>query len=95
MTLFTTQGSFSTFVRRLEEYDVIPEEERKLYRRTGGSGGQALMDAAKRREAKIAQFKKEKELRGKIMVHPTSGITFPSDGSRILLQGTPHAKRSD
>lgn len=58
-------------MRRLEDYEVVPEEDRKIYRRTGGAGvGQPLMDAAKRREAKIAQFKKEKELRGKVMVSP-------------------------
>ncbi|KAG8853534.1 hypothetical protein FRB96_008136 [Tulasnella sp. 330] len=66
--LLESQTQFQVFVRLLENYEVLPEEERKLYRRTGASsGGTTLSDAAQRRETKINQYKKEKELRAKAL----------------------------
>lgn len=42
----------------------MPEDEKKLY----GKSNSNITDMAKRREVKIAQFKKEKEIKNKIAV---------------------------
>ena len=46
----------------LEDYEIVPSEETKLFDKAGAT------DPAKRREMKIAQAKKTKELRSKISV---------------------------
>ena len=48
----------------MESYDVVDEKERKLYEKKASS----IADPATRREVKIQQFKREKELRTKIEV---------------------------
>ncbi|KAL5529587.1 hypothetical protein ACEPAG_5572 [Sanghuangporus baumii] len=56
------QAHFRAFVSLLDIYNVVPEEEKKLY----GQKASAISDASKRRDVKIAQFKKEKEIKNKI-----------------------------
>jgi immunoglobulin-binding protein 1 len=48
----------------LENYEIIPEEERKLFDRKVAQ----VADFAKRRELKINQYKKEKDLQARIEV---------------------------
>ncbi|KAL5511278.1 TAP42 [Sanghuangporus vaninii] len=57
-----SQAHFRAFVSLLGSYNVIPEEEKKLY----GQKASAISDALKRREVKIAQFRKEKEIKNRI-----------------------------
>ncbi|PAV23868.1 serine threonine phosphatase pp2a-associated [Pyrrhoderma noxium] len=51
-----------TFIGLLEAYKVIPEEEKKLFQQKSSS----VIDPATRREIKISQFKKEKEIKNRI-----------------------------
>ncbi|KAG9038492.1 hypothetical protein FRB95_001349 [Tulasnella sp. JGI-2019a] len=67
LKLSESQAHFHTFMKLLEDYDVLPEEDRKLYRKMGGGGNMTLNDAAQRRETKISQYRKEKELRSKVL----------------------------
>ena len=48
----------------MNKYEVVPEEERVLFDRRLAD----VVDYSKRRELKINQYKKEKELRGRIEV---------------------------
>lgn len=53
------------FMRRCEDYEVVPHDQRKsLYILGTGQSG----DPARRREAKIAQYKEEKALKAQIEV---------------------------
>lgn len=85
--MFGRQTQFQAFVRLLENYEVLPEEERKLYRRLGGGGGRGttLNDAAQKRETKINQYRKEKELRAKVMAS-LKGFLY----SDVLLKRAQH-----
>ena len=53
-----------SFISILEAYKVVSDEERDLYSKKVNE----IKDPAKRRELKINQFKKEKELKGRIEV---------------------------
>lgn len=48
----------------METYTVVSENERELYSKKASD----VRDPAKRRELKINQFKREKELKGRIEV---------------------------
>jgi immunoglobulin-binding protein 1 len=50
------------FLRRVHHYDIIPEDERKLYSKKSA----VVRDPARKRELKIKQFKADKELRGRL-----------------------------
>lgn len=52
------------FKQLLESYTVVPEDEKKLYAQRSST----VTEPMKRRELKIAQFKKEKEIKTKISV---------------------------
>lgn len=71
------KGHFREFASRLLGYGVIPEADKQLF----GQQAYAITDPAKRREAKIAQFKKEKELKNTISVRPRAlhELNFRSD----------------
>ena len=58
------QANLLAFVSSLENYEVTPESERELY----GKKAPAIADPARRREAKIKQYQKEKEIRSKVDV---------------------------
>ncbi|TDL24996.1 serine/threonine protein phosphatase PP2A-associated protein [Rickenella mellea] len=62
LRLRQAQGHFRNFVDFLESYEVIPENEQKLHKRKASD----IMDAAKRRDLRITQFKQEKDLKNKI-----------------------------
>ena len=62
--LGTAQRYLKSFLEMLEQYEVVPTTERELYELRSGS----VKDPAKRRELKIKQYQKEKELRTRIEV---------------------------
>ncbi|KAG5645573.1 hypothetical protein DXG03_005711 [Asterophora parasitica] len=57
-----TQQDLLRFVSYLENFEIVPEEERELHERKPS----AIADYAKRRELKIKQYQKEKDLRARI-----------------------------
>ncbi|KAF9052938.1 serine/threonine protein phosphatase PP2A-associated protein [Panaeolus papilionaceus] len=61
-SLVEAQKYVNTFIDLLHRYQVIPGEEMALYDKKTAT----VADFAKRRELKINQFKKEKELRARI-----------------------------
>ncbi|KAG6868814.1 hypothetical protein C0993_009696 [Termitomyces sp. T159_Od127] len=62
VVLQQTQKDLKTFLSCLENYEIVPQDERRLYdRRTF-----TIADPAKRRELKIKQYKKEKDLKTRI-----------------------------
>jgi hypothetical protein len=60
-------------VHQLEHYTVIPDDEKKLY----SYKSTVLVDPAKRREVKVKQYKKSKEIKDRIQVRVLS-FTFPA-----------------
>jgi hypothetical protein len=52
-------------VHQLEVYCIIPEDEKALY----ATKASTLVDPSKRREAKVNQYKKMKEIKDRIQVH--------------------------
>ncbi|KAL1709723.1 serine/threonine protein phosphatase PP2A-associated protein [Schizophyllum commune] len=56
------ESKLKTFIFTLEHYNIVPEDERKLHER----GTASIPDPARRRETKIKQFQKEKELKGRV-----------------------------
>ncbi|KAF6763899.1 serine/threonine protein phosphatase PP2A-associated protein [Ephemerocybe angulata] len=57
-----TQRYLKTFTYLLETYAIVPEVERELYEKQAS----AIRDPAKKRELKINQFKKERDLKNRI-----------------------------
>ncbi|THH17538.1 hypothetical protein EW146_g3311 [Bondarzewia mesenterica] len=57
-----SERNLFTFVSDLETYNIVPESERQLL----GKRASSIADATKRRETKIKQYQKEKELRARI-----------------------------
>lgn len=62
--LGTAQRYFKSFVETLDNYGIVPETEKQLYNQRISD----VKDMAKRRDLKIEQFQKEKDLRGGIEV---------------------------
>ncbi|KAF8637371.1 hypothetical protein AX17_002870 [Amanita inopinata Kibby_2008] len=62
LILDTTQGHLQHFLFNLENYEIVSEEDRSLYERRAS----AISNAGQRREVKIKQYQKEKDLRGQI-----------------------------
>lgn len=58
------QHHLNIFISSLEAYNIVPETERVLH----GQKASFIIDAAKRREVKIRQYKAEKDLRTRIQV---------------------------
>lgn len=58
------QSYLKSFISLVENYEIIPEDERSLYSRKTTT----VIDPAKRRDLKISQYKKEKDLRAGIEV---------------------------
>lgn len=63
----SAQVQLNGFLSLLSDYEVVPEEERRLYT-------QRVTDQISVRAAKISQFKKEKELRSKVEVRVRSAL---------------------
>lgn len=59
------QNFYQTFVHQLEIYGIIPDDEKALY----ATKASTLVDPAKRREAKVNQYKKMKEIKDRIQVY--------------------------
>lgn len=57
-----TQRYLKTFTYLLETYAIVPEVERELYEKQAST----IRDPAKKRELKINQFKKERDLKNRI-----------------------------
>jgi hypothetical protein len=72
------------FSSSVENYDIVPETERTLHQRKAS----AIRDPKKKREIKIMQYKKEKELRAKLEVS-AEGIHTPSEPSPTPVLGYP------
>lgn len=62
--VLAVQNYVKSFILLLEKYEVIPADERALY----DVKATKVADFAKRRELKINQFKKEKDLRVRVEV---------------------------
>ncbi|KAF8891249.1 TAP42-like protein [Infundibulicybe gibba] len=62
-SLDKTKAYLQEFLSYLDNYEIIPEDERVLYTRPS-----LTTDPARRRETKIKQYKKEKELQTRIEV---------------------------
>lgn len=66
---------FRRFLAQLESHQVIPATERSLYEKSTST----VKDPAKRRELKIQQYRKEKELRTRIEVGTYTMSNDPHD----------------
>lgn len=62
--MFLFQKDLHAFLSYLEDYEIVPEEERALYKQKASM----IADPAKKREVKIKQYQKEKLLRVRIEV---------------------------
>ncbi|TFK42393.1 TAP42-like protein [Crucibulum laeve] len=62
VSLIEAEKYLKSFFALLENYQIVPEEERALYSRKASD----TTDAARRRELKINQFKKEKDIKARI-----------------------------
>lgn len=58
------QRYLRSFVETLDNYEIVPAAERELYEKRSSN----LRDSAKRRELKIKQYQKEKDIRTRIEV---------------------------
>ena len=67
-----------SFVRYLELYEVITEEDKALY----GRPALSVTDPAKRRELKIKQYKREKDIKARIEVCPCTRRNAPREFTR-------------
>ncbi|ETW86106.1 hypothetical protein HETIRDRAFT_311119 [Heterobasidion irregulare TC 32-1] len=95
-----SEANLLAFVSGLENYEVVPESERELY----GKKAPAVADPARRREAKIKQYQKEKEIRSKIDVcrrHATgnslddSPTDFDLIASLLPISASPSAEEGE
>lgn len=66
-TLMFYKQLYRAFVSSLETYGIVPEAERDLQSQAAAS----VIDAQKRRELKIRQYQKEKEIKTRIQVCST------------------------
>jgi hypothetical protein len=62
--LAQSQTQIRRFLSTLDSYEIIPQEDKELYARDASG----VTNPALRRELKIKQYKREKELRGRIEV---------------------------
>ncbi|KAF9526959.1 serine/threonine protein phosphatase PP2A-associated protein [Crepidotus variabilis] len=62
------------FIGLLEKYNVVPEEEQKLY----GKNATKVSDFAKKRQLKIDQFKKEKDIKARLEKLRAQGLNKQS-----------------
>lgn len=51
-------------MHQLEHYEIVPDDEKKLYARKSST----VADPAKRREMKVSQYKKTKDIKDRIEV---------------------------
>ncbi|EPQ57884.1 TAP42-like protein [Gloeophyllum trabeum ATCC 11539] len=96
--LLQAQRHLRTFLTNLENYHIITEVELAAYEKSAAM----MANAAQRREAKIQQYRREKELRGKIEASPSPSFPLcdrtPNDFDLItslLSRGSEDAGNSD
>ncbi|KAI0064531.1 hypothetical protein BV25DRAFT_1881797 [Artomyces pyxidatus] len=87
--LAAAERHFKQFASDLEHYKVLPDAERELYSKTTST----IADAARRRETKIKQYQKEKELRSKIEV--PHGLGHVISKRRRVAAATPDSSPTD
>lgn len=68
--LGAAQRYLKRFVENLERYEIVPAAEQELYEKRASD----VRDPAKRRELKINQWKKEREIRAKVEVRLFSSM---------------------
>lgn len=73
--------AFDRFIRSCNQYEVVGREKRKRLSLLEDRQAAMAGDQAQRREAKIAQFKEERALKGQIDVSP-SGWSDQAAGNR-------------
>jgi len=59
-----SQDYFKKYSSLVEQYEIVPQDQRAAYQGVSASE----MDSARRRAGKIAQFKREKEIKSKLEV---------------------------
>jgi len=64
LTNDTFQQDYTRFLHYLDNYGIVPEDERTLYEQPISN----VLDASRRREVKIKQYQKEKDLRNRLNV---------------------------
>lgn len=99
--LLQAQRHLRTFLTNLENYHIITEVELAAYEKSAAM----MANAAQRREAKIQQYRREKELRGKIEALQKRRRQWPEGGDRtpndfdlitsLLSRGSEDAGNSD
>ncbi|KAF9469306.1 TAP42-like protein [Collybia nuda] len=98
LSLGQTQKDIKDFLSNLENYEIVPEDERALH----GRRASTIIDAAQRREHKIKQYQKEKDLRARVEAVrkrrgqlPLNSADSPSDFDLISsLLPSPSPKRT-
>lgn len=72
-TIQTAREAYERYINLLDQYDLLSVSEKKLYERYTSSPTTfstiSTSNPERRRDAKIANFKLEKELKGKLEVH--------------------------
>ncbi|KAH9484117.1 hypothetical protein JR316_0003597 [Psilocybe cubensis] len=78
-SLIQAERYIQNFIGLLEKYEIVPEDERTLFDRKTAN----VADFSKRRELKINQYKKERELKARIdtIRKRRRQITLPEDAS--------------
>ncbi|KAF8205785.1 TAP42-like protein [Mycena galopus ATCC 62051] len=74
--LTQSQKYLNTFISNLENYEIIPESERTLHAQDPSK----IKDASSRRELKIKQYQREKDLRARIETIRKRRGQLPADG---------------
>lgn len=73
--LLRARGFYERFLKLLDSYDILGKSDAKLFETyledRNGFSTASTRDAAARREAKIARFREEKELKRKLEVSST------------------------
>ncbi|KAK7038065.1 Serine/threonine protein phosphatase PP2A-associated protein [Favolaschia claudopus] len=75
--LTQSQRHLDSFISNLENYEVVPESERALHVQDPAK----IKDAASRRDLKIMQYQREKDLRARIETIRKRRSQLPADGS--------------
>ncbi|KAF2754589.1 TOR signaling pathway regulator [Pseudovirgaria hyperparasitica] len=84
--LCRAQTSYDKFLKLLDNYDMLSKSDSKLYEQYQDSPltfSPAPSDAAKRREAKIARFREEKELKSKLQLLRQNPTALENDDDAL------------
>ncbi|KAI0636606.1 serine/threonine protein phosphatase PP2A-associated protein [Trametes polyzona] len=81
------------YIHYLEQYEVVSEEDKELYGRPASS----VTDPAKRRELKIKQYKREKDIKARIEVarkRTNQGATEPNSNLELIASILPDPSKT-